>query len=175
MKAMEKVIETTYKGKVKNLISIKDFYSKTNTEDIGNNLVKDKLTFLKFIYKGKVLFISDRCIKNKISWNDLNERNLVFGNKIIEIDNIKYKVRLLTSSEWDSLIVKYTPEDSDSHWKHMWTWCQNIYSISYLKRYYSTDLTYRVIRGSSTVSYFDYDTSSNPYTNSGWRLVLEVL
>ena len=177
MKTIEKVIETIYQGKVENLISIKEFYNKTNTEDVGNNLVENDfdLTFLKFIHKGKILLVSDRCIKNSISWDDLNERKLVFGNKIIEIDGIKYKIRLLTSNEWDNLIVKYTPEDSDSHWQDMCSWCQNIYSINYLKRYYSIDLTYRVLRGYPTVSYFCYTTSFTFYTNYGWRPVLEVL
>ena len=174
-KTAEKVIETSYQGKVENLISMKEFCSKTDTEDIGNNLVKNDLTFLKFIHKGKTLLVSDRCIKNKMSWNDLNERKLVFGNKVIEIDNIKYKVRLLTSSEWNKLIVKYVPEDSDSHWKDIWTWCQNIYSIYDLKRYYSYGLTYRVVRGTYAVSGFNYYPSSFVYTNYGWRPILEVL
>ena len=177
MKTIEKVIETIYQGKVENLISIKEFYNKTNTEDVGNNLVENDfdLTFLKFIHKGKILLVSDRCIKNSISWDDLNERKLVFGNKIIEIDGIKYKIRLLTSNEWDNLIVKYTPEDRDSHWKNIWTWCQNIYSIYDLKNYYSFDFTYRVFRGSTTVSYFNNYPSSPVITRGGWRPILEVL
>ena len=174
-KTAEKVIETSYQGKVENLISMKEFCYKTDTEDIEHNLVENDLTFLKFIHKGKTLLVSDRCIKNEISWDQLNERKLVFGNKTIEIDGIKYRIRLLTSNEWDNLIVKYTPEDSDSHWQDMCSWCQNIYSINYLKRYYSIDLTYRVLRGYPTVSYFCYTTSFTFYTNYGWRPVLEVL
>ena len=174
MKAIEKTVETSYQGKVENLISMKEFCYKTDTEDIGNNLVKN-LTFLKFIHKGKTLLVSDRCIKNEISWNDLSERKLVFGNKTIEVDNIKYKIRLLTSHEWNNLIVKYVPEDSDSHWKNIWTWCQNIYSINHLKRYYSDDLTGRVLRGNNTVSNFNDNPSSTVYTSNGWRPILEVL
>ena len=174
MKAIEKTVETSYQGKVENLISMKEFCYKTDTEDIGNNLVKN-LTFLKFIHKGKTLLVSDRCIKNKISWNDLSERKLVFGNKIIEIDSIKYRIRLLTSNEWDNLIVKYTSEDRDSHWNDIRTWCQNIYSINHLKRYYSTALTARVLRGSTTLSYFSNYTSSYVGTYCGWRPILEVL
>ena len=176
-KVIEKTIETIYQGKVENLISMKEFCSKTDTRDVGNNLIKNKLnlTFLKFIHKGKILLVSDRCIKNSISWDDLNERKLVFGNKIIEIDGIKYKIRLLTSNEWDNLIVKYTPEDRDSHWKNIWTWCQNIYSIYDLKNYYSYVLTNRVLRGGNAVSYFVSTTSSIVYASSGWRPILEVL
>ena len=177
MKTIEKVIETIYQGKVENLISIKEFYNKTNTEDVGNNLVENDfdLTFLKFIHKGKILLVSDRCIKNSISWDDLNERKLVFGNKIIEIDGIKYKIRLLTSNEWDNLIVKYTPEDRDSHWKNIWTWCQNIYSIYDLKNYYSNVLANRVMRGYYAVSYLYSFASSYVNSGIGWRPILEVL
>ena len=174
-KTIEKT-KTTYEGKVNNIISAEDFYSKTNTEDIGNNLVEGNtdLTFLKFNHNGKTLLVSDRNIKNKISWDQLNERNLVFG-KTIEINNIKYRVRLLTSNEWDKLIVKYTPLDRDSHWENMYSWCQNVYSIDYLKRYYSSDLASRVICGSSTVSHFNNYSSSYVDTADGWRPCLEIL
>jgi len=172
-KTIEKT-KTTYEGKVNGLISAEYFYYKTNTEDMGNNLVEGDLTFLKFNYNGKTLLVCDRNIKNKISWDQLNERNLVFG-KTIEINNIKYRVRLLTSNEWDKLIVKYTPKNSDSHWSNMYSWCQNVYSIEYLKRYCSTVLTVRVMRGYSTVSYFTDSTSSNVNTNIGWRPCLEIL
>ena len=175
MKIIETTIENSYQGKVENLISMKEFCYKTDTEDIGNNLIKGNLTFLKFIHKGKILLVCDKNIKNNISWDQLNERKLVFGNKIIEIDSIKYRIRLLTSNEWDNLIVKYTSEDRDSHWKNIWTWCQNIYSIDHLKRYYSNDLTSRVIRGICSVSHFNTNSSSTTDTNYGWRPVLEVL
>ena len=173
METIEKT--TTYEGKINSIISVEDFYSKTNTEDIGNNLIEvSDLTFLKFNHNGKTLLVCDRNIKNKISWDQLNEKNLVFG-KTITIDNIKYRVRLLTSNEWDKLIVKHTPLDSDSHWKNMYSWCQNVYSINFLKRYYSSDLTTRVICGNSTVSYFNNTPSSNVNTNIGWRPCLEIL
>ena len=168
-----KTTETTYEGKINNIILAKDFYYKTDTVNIGNNLIEDNtdLTFLKFISNGKTLLVSDRNIKNNISWDMLNERKLVFG-KIIEINSIKYKVRLLTASEWDNLIVKHTPLNKDSNYKDIYSWVQNVYSINDLKKYYST---YRVIRGSSTVSNFTYYSSSLVTTTNGWRQVLEML
>ena len=175
MKAVEKITtETTYEGKVNNITLAKDFYYKTDTVNIGNNLIEDNadLTFLNFISNGKTLLVSDRNIKNNISWDMLDERKLVFGNKVIEINSIKYKVRLLTASEWDNLIVKHTPLNKDSNYKDIYSWVQNVYSINDLKKYYST---YRVIRGSSPVSGFDYNTSSTVYTDIGWRQVLEML
>ena len=179
MKTIEKIktkTTSTYEGKVNGLISAEDFYYKTNTEDIGNNLVEGNtdLTFLKFNHNGKTLLVCDRNVKNRISWDQLNEKNLVFG-KMITIDNIKYRVRLLTSNEWDKLIVKHTPLDSDSHWKDIYSWCQNIYSIEYLKRYYSSVLTSRVLCGYSTVSNFNNYTSSYVTTYYGWRPCLEIL
>ena len=174
MKTIEKTT-STYEGKVNNIISAEDFYSKTNTEDIGNNLIEvSDLTFLKFNHNGKTLLVCDRNIRNKISWDQLNEKNLVFG-KTITIDNDKYRVRLLTSNEWDKLIVKHTPLDSDSHWKNMYSWCQNVYSINFLKRYYSSALTYRVICGYSAVSHFNNYSSSTVTTTIGWRPCLEIL
>jgi len=56
----------------------------------------------------------------------------------------------------------------------MWSWCQNIYSIEYLKIYLN-GLTFRILRGYSTISSFDYATSYNVDNHIGWRPCFEVL
>ena len=170
MKDMETKLKTTteYMGKVKNIISASDLYLKTEIE-VGESLIENDITWLKFISNGKILLVADRCIKNRISWNQIHEQKCVFG-KVITINNVDYLCRLLTSAEWDKLIVKYTPLDVDSHWKRTYTWCQN--KTMYAKK---NDLTYRVFRGYSTVSGFIYYTSSYVYTFCGWRPVLELL
>ena len=168
MMGISEEVKSSYEGKVNNIITVEELCQKTDLT-IENLLLKGDITFLKFIYNNKTLLVADRNLKNMISWDRLDERDLVFG-KVIEIDNISYKVKLLTASEWDKLIVKHIPLDRDSHWRYMWSWCQNVYL-----RYYSSDLTIRVLRGDSTVSGFDDAPSSTVFATAGWRPVLELL
>ena len=174
MKIMEEIKETFYKGKVNNIITVEKLCQKVDLPT-ENLLLEGDITFLKFIYNNKTLLVADRNLKNMISWDQLDEKDLVFG-KVIEINSIiKYRVRLLTASEWDQLIIKYVPLNQDSHWDDIWSWCQNIYSIDYLKKYSSSDLTNHIIRGNSTVSYFLTGTSSYVNAGIGWRPCLELL
>lgn len=51
--------------------------------------------WLKFSYLGKVEFISKKPLRYAISWDNINSVNAVFGDRIIEIGDNKYKIRLL--------------------------------------------------------------------------------
>lgn len=51
--------------------------------------------WLKFSYMGKIEFIAKKPFRHSISWNNINAVNAVFGNRIIEIDGLKYKIRLM--------------------------------------------------------------------------------
>ena len=175
MKNIEKIseVKSIYEGKVNNIITVEKLCQKINLT-AGNFLLKGDITFLKFIYDNKTLLIADRNIKNNISWDQLNEYNLVFG-KIIEIDNIKYKIRLLTASEWNKLIVKYTPLDQDSHWENIQSWCQNIYSVDSLK-INSFNFNYRILCESLNINFTFTCIIPSYFDNCcGWRSCLEML
>jgi len=164
-----------YCGKIRNITTITNLCNKTNIHN-GISQTKNYITFLKFIVDNKILLIADRNIKLNISWDQLNEQDLVFG-KIIEIKNIKYLCRILTNKEWDELIIPHVPLDKDSHWNHTYSWCQDIY---YRGKFISTS-SYYVLRGFINVSYYAGAKASEdiiPFGASpshGWRPVLEII
>lgn len=51
--------------------------------------------WLKFSYLGEPVFVSKKPIRYKISWNHINEKGCVFGEKIVTIKGKRYKVTLL--------------------------------------------------------------------------------
>lgn len=66
--------------------------------------------WLKFSYLGGIEFIAKKPFRYAISWENINNVDAVFGNRIIEIGGIKYKVRLIkgkTEGKQDD-IVKYS-------------------------------------------------------------------
>ncbi len=75
--------------------------------------------WLKFSLERKILYVAKRSIRYYLSWDDLNNLNLVTGNRTVTIANKVYKVRLLKggsiwtagydtaegrSSEWNRLL-----------------------------------------------------------------------
>ncbi len=74
---------------------------------------ENKLSWVEINDNDKKLLICDRNILKGISWNELNEQNLVFG-KVVIIEGKKYILRLLTGhsekknykeNEWDRYVV----------------------------------------------------------------------
>ena len=51
--------------------------------------------WLKFSYLGKVEFVAKKIFRHSISWNDINAANAALGDKIINIGDKRYKVRLM--------------------------------------------------------------------------------
>ena len=54
--------------------------------------------WLKFIYKGKVLYVPKKPIRSELSWNDLQQKGAVTGTTIVTIKGRQYKVRLMKGS-----------------------------------------------------------------------------
>lgn len=50
--------------------------------------------WLKFSYMGKIEFIAKKPFRKLVSWDYIDSANAVFGNRVIEINGLKYKVRL---------------------------------------------------------------------------------
>ena len=186
-----------YYGKVTGIITGADLFAATGTSEdsttsgSGNKGINGDITWLKFASNNKTLFVADRNVKYYISWDYLQKNGLVFG-KPIEIGGVKYLCRLMQgcnvnpapkfygsipytgvgttipgiNNEWDNLIIPYTPLEADSHWTNVYSWMQEVHSDG---------LTTRVLRGLTTVSYFNTDPSSYVDSYFGWRPVLEVL
>lgn len=137
----------------------------TNIADAG---------WLKFARKGRIIFVAKNAIRHSISWDHINAAGAVYGNRVITIGSVRYAVRLLSSAEWDDLIVKvhkdigpwwdYTDADllvASGDGRASWT---------------STPSgSNRVQRGNNSVSYSNHYTPSNVYAYSGFRPVLEPL
>lgn len=164
-----------YYGKVNGIVTGSQLISLTGCTS-GTLSVSGDITWLKFAYKGKILFVADRNIKTGISWDYLNGLSCVSG-KTISINGKSYKCRLIQGGdsdpayakgrEWDDLIVKFTPNNSDCNWSGIYTMCQEKYAQ------YANNI---VIRGYMTsVSSFSYTTQTNKGGMFGWRPVLEVV
>ena len=89
----------------------------------------------KFSWKGKVLFIAQKTIRHSISWDHLNSKNLIYGGKTIEINGVKYKVRLVKGaltdpskysdsdlgakgSEWNRLVAPLSVQRKNNSWSY---------------------------------------------------------
>ena len=56
--------------------------------------------WLKFSYNNTIQYTPLKPIRHTISWNDLNNAGLVFGDKTIDIDGNTYKVRLFKGTRF---------------------------------------------------------------------------
>lgn len=160
-----------YLGKVNNIVTVEKL--KELTGNTPANIVSGDINWLKFNDNGKELLVADRCICNYISWNNLNSSESVFG-KVIVINNIRYKCRLLTghngdpnvadNSEWKRLIVDLVPNVTDSNWSNYYNICQE---TSYNSSNLCSMRGYTIVSGTYLN---DKNTGNNIY---GWRPVLE--
>lgn len=51
--------------------------------------------WLKFAYKNSVLLVAKKPLRAKISWNDINDANCVYGDKTVDINDKKYSIMLM--------------------------------------------------------------------------------
>lgn len=137
----------------------------TNIADAG---------WLKFARKGRIIFVAKKAIRHSISWNHINSKGAVYGDAVITINGVRYAVRLLSSAEWDDLIVKvhkdigpwrdYTDADllvASGNGRASWT---------------STPSgSLRVVRGSASVSGSGNVDPSGTDAGLGFRPCLEPL
>jgi hypothetical protein len=57
--------------------------------------LNNPIDWIKFGYEDKILFIACKPIRTTISWDDLNAKGCVFGEKLVTFDGITYKCRLM--------------------------------------------------------------------------------
>lgn len=92
--------------------------------------------WLKFAYMGNIEYIAKKHYRHGLSWDDINAVNAVYGDRIIEINKNKYRVRLIKgktegkqddksffegainhNSEWNRLLLPIH-ENAPSNWKY---------------------------------------------------------
>lgn len=74
--------------------------------------------WLKFALDGKILFRPKKAIRNSISYDHLEEKGLIKGDKTIEINGDTYKVRLMKAlaDEYEHAGGRFTGKTQYSEW-----------------------------------------------------------
>ena len=118
------------------------------------------------------LLIADRCVCTDISWEQLDEKGLVFGAPVT-INGITYLCRCLRvgsnedePNEWDTALNEAGEDDDLWHWEDAYFWGQEI------SKY---DMSYRAVRGYFSARYWGDSTATDRDVGVGFRPALEYL
>lgn len=119
------------------------------------------------------LFMADYAVTHTISWDGLNEADLIFG-KNCAAGGVDYTLRAPSvgsgdsgtpqSNEWDRILDKN--DEYIKNWSKIYSWGQDTVSFS------ASD---RAIRGYLSARYWNGNGATDPYPDLGFRPVLEVL
>ena len=124
------------------------------------------------------IYICDRCLINRVSWNTLKEAGYVDGKEIM-IDGKRCIIRLMTGSngvsgsygkgchnEWDEFMDRYNEDNDLTHYEDIYTWCKEV----------DCDYSgYRSIRGYSSARNYYHFNATSTYTSIAFRPALEIL
>lgn len=126
---------------------------------------------LGWIQDGSIL-VADRTICLGVTWDDLNERGLVFGVPV-SIDGKRYLCRCLkvgskvdAPNEWNDLLRKFGHSNAIWHWKGQYFWGQEVPEGHH---------GLRVGRGGNDPFGWTFGGEAAESGNCGWRPVLEPL
>lgn len=124
------------------------------------------------------IYICDRCLINRVSWNTLKEAGYVDG-KEVTIDGKKCRIRLMTGSngasgsygkgchnEWDVFMDRYNEDNDLTHYEDIYTWCKEV------------DCDYsgcRSVRGYSSARYYISKNALSACAGIAFRPALEIL
>ena len=124
------------------------------------------------------IYICDRCLINRVSWNTLKEAGYVDG-KEVTIDSKRCRIRLMTGSngasgsygkgchnEWDEFMDQYNEDDDLTHYNGIYTWCKEVDCY---------DSDYRSIRGYASARSCSNYNAEGTGTYVAFRPVLEIL
>lgn len=80
--------------------------------------------WLKFVRKGKILFVAKKCFRYDLNWESIKEVNAVDGSRRLSIGGNSYRIRLLEGSssnpsKWDETIEN-SHHDPDSAINSEW-------------------------------------------------------
>lgn len=157
----------------------------------GNGKSGAIIPWLKYIYRGKILFVARSTVRYAISWNSINAVGAVDGSAIVTVKGDTYRVRLLkgvntdpgnnvNGSEWNNLIYPvFINDPMDRDWANYTasnlglsgtqgnlTWCQEISS---------SDPKWRVLRGGGNGTSLTLFEPTETLSALGWRPVLELV
>ena len=124
------------------------------------------------------IYICDRCLINRVSWNTLKEAGYVDG-KEVTIDGKKCRIRLMTGSngasgsygkgchnEWDEFMDRYNEDNDLTNYEDIYTWCKEVDCGS---------SDYRSIRGDGSARNHYYGSAASAYAGIAFRPAIEIL
>lgn len=158
---------------------------------LGTSLSNDTAGWLKYLHKGKTLYIAKRPLRRSIGWDDLDTKGVVFGTTTVVIGGLTYKVRLMTGAtgnpyaagsaggEWNDLIYPVHVDDpSGKNWASYTSADLGIVSTggyTFCQETYLSDTSRRCVRGGTTLIGMSNLAASAGNTSNSWRPVLELV
>lgn len=139
----------------KTLVKMCFVHSKISSHIVFN----ENVTWLKFAYQNKIEYIARQPLCNYVSLTQYIDDSVVDGSKLIEINNIKYRVRLIKGktegqqddttsdagainhySEWNRLILPLIKDKNESNYKYP----QNVEpdKLKWTERYLEDDFSF---------------------------------
>ena len=133
---------------------------------------------IKWLHLKDNIYICDRCLINRVSWNTLEEAGYVDG-KEITIDSKKCRIRLMTGSngasgsygkgchnEWDEFMDLYNEDNDLTHYHGIYTWCKEVDC---------DDSSFPSVRGYGSARSYGSSYATGTSTRIAFRPVLEIL
>lgn len=163
---------------------------------------QQRLNWHAFERDGRKLFVADRMLLTRVSWQDLDEAGYVQGREIV-IDDQRFLCRLLSggdtpredpyqgaiqANEWDTLVgglATHAPKPAAAdhenplspahlHSSHnsLWHWFG---AVSWTAEPVASRANGRVCRGYHGPTYFYVNTVDHRHEDIGWRPLLEEI
>jgi hypothetical protein len=130
--------------------------------------------WLKYASDNQILYVAKKTFRHTISWNDINAKGAVWGEKLVQIGNHIFACRLLSSAEWNKLI--YPVHANYGTWASFSDVELNITGNGgYTWTSTPSGLSNRIFRGYSSVEYSNANIPSTVDSGRGFRPVLVYL
>lgn len=145
----------------------------------------NQINFVQVIDGYKTILISDKVVTSNVSYNILKTQSLINGDIVLTLSSVKYKIRLLTSTEYDKYICNgigtlVTPTGNDkvenyytsstiteSESNNLWNW----YNSKTITSTFSGDSV--IVRGGASIDKSTLITTTTQSVDTGFRIVLE--
>lgn len=155
-------------------------------------LMNNTAVWLKFNSNGKTLYIPKKCIRNDISWEQLDALGCVLGSKTVSIGGLTYKVRLMTGAptdpsdvgggEYNSLLSRTTTfyNGAGARWANYtatdlgYTGTNTNGNMTLVKEAHSNNSGH-IARGYPSFLDVWYQVPNSTNSGYGWRPVLELV
>lgn len=187
-------------------VSVDDFIRGVDLVEltgITEGTVRNSLQpWLKFALDGKILYVAKRVYLRSISWNAINAKGCVYGEKTVVIDGRMYKVRLLKgadtdpstalqgidpvgthNSEWTRLYAPISATDFPSYTgpkyasytdEDLSTGSVGVGGIIWCQESNSNG-SERIHRGQDSIAHMHWGNPALTDTDTAWRPVLELV